>query len=511
MSLCHLYFEQTTSLHVEPLKAGLDGISLDINDIDSLKDYDVYIVELEKATKEISLKLRTLFKPKQDTFIYFIISPKHNLMLFQLTYLLGTKDIITQGQNIDKVIARITQDIKESKEKVVEPELNTVIDHTAISSRVLLVDLLRDKLTQDNNLTAITINIRNIEKIQKDLGLLKLEEQLTKTIYFMESLFEERLMFAQQDKDFFVVILEDVSFEDTKEMADEFHHLVLEDMAHKEFKFLIDVFAIDMHEMTPSESIMTFMDIKNKELNYIQMNSESLQHTSQTQNIINENSVLEDAFNNDIEFKLLNIYNGLVITTPSKIIKKTKDNIYVSFEQLQGVVMNIDRETILQSSIFLKDILAKIKIIDQKKKIAVLENFKFLNTNPNSRKYARVAPASKIPIKVSLKGLSLNGNILDLSIKSIAIKTKYTKKLDHFKDKHISLLFNIPNYRFDDGYTQLNLKAKVIVVLPLDKDGNYKVVCDLEEGSDDEPIIKEYVYDRQKELIIEIKKMSKLN
>lgn len=510
LSLCHLYFEQTSSLHVEPLKASLDGISLDIDEIDSLKEYDVYIIELDQATKEISLKLRALFKDKINPLIYFIVSSKYNLILFQLTYLLGTKDVITQGQKTDKVIEKINEDL-EAYKRINEPEQIITTENNSISSRILLVDFLREKLVKDNNLTAITIAIRNVDTMQKDLGLLKLEEQLTNTVFFMESLFEDRLMFAQVDKEFFVVLLEDISFDETKEMADEFHKLVLEDMAHNEYKFLVDVFVMDLKDMSPSESILTFVEIKNKELSYAHIHSDSLQHTSQTQNIINESSVLDDAFNTNTKFKLLNIYNGLVITTPSKIIKRTKDTAYVSFEQLQGVVIARDRETILQSSIFLKDILAKVKIIDQKKKIAVLDNFKFLNTNPNARKYARVTISSKISITVSLNSSNINGQIIDLSIKSIAIKTKYTKKVDKFKNEDVTLLFNIPNYRFDDGYVQLNLKAKVIVVLPLDNDGNCKVVCDFEEGSNDLLIVKEYVYDRQKELIIEVKKMSKLN
>jgi len=460
LSLCHLYFEQTTSLHVEQLKASLNGISLDINDVDLLKDYDAYIIELEQATKEISLKLRALFKDKQTPLIYFIISTKHNLMLFQLTYLLGTKDVITQGQKTDKVIAKINEDLELSK-KVVEPQEEITIEKSSISSRILLVDFLREKLVKNNNLTAITITIRNIDRIQKDLGLLKLEEQLASTIFFMEALFEDRLMFAQVDKEFFVVLLEDLSFDETKEMADEFHHLVLEDMAHNEYKFLVDVFAMDLKDMSTSESILTFSDIKNKELSYTQKHSDSLQHTSQTQNIISESSVLDDAFNNNTEFKLLNIYNGLVITTPSKILKRTKDTVYVSFEQLQGVVMGRDRETILQSSIFLKDILAKVKIIDQKKKIAVLEKFKFLNTNPNARKYARVTTSSKIPITVSLNSSNINGQIIDLSIKSIAIKTKYSKKVDNFKNEDVTLLFNIPNYRFDNAMFSYISKQKL--------------------------------------------------
>ena len=55
MSLCHLYNKQTSSLHVESLKSSFDGVSLDIQGIDTLDEYDVYIVELNKADKEVSI------------------------------------------------------------------------------------------------------------------------------------------------------------------------------------------------------------------------------------------------------------------------------------------------------------------------------------------------------------------------------------------------------------------------------------------------------------------------
>lgn len=511
MSLCHLYSEQTSSLHVEQLKEVLEGVSLDINNIDIIDDYDVYIIELEQATKEISLKLRSLLKAKVNPLIYFIISAKHNLILFQLTYLLGTKDVITQGQDTNKIISKIISNIKSNNTNQ-ELVIDEVYNLDLISSRISFLNLLEEKLEKQTKfINAITINIHNVNKIQKELGLVALEKYLNRTLLFMESLFEEKLIFSQYERNFYIVLLEDTDFEDIKEMANEFHHIVLDDIAHEEFKFMIDVFTVNFDDKTIDDAITIFNSIKNKELTFTQMHSESLEYTSQTQGVITEKSVLDEAYKKQVSFKLLNIYNGLVITTPSKILKKVDDNIYISFEQLQGVVMKMEKQTILQSGIFLQDILADIKVIDSKKKIAILENFGFLNTNANSRKYARVTTSRKIPISLAYIGITLNGNILDLSIKSIAIKSKYTKNVETIKYKIISISFNIPNYRFDNGYTQLKLNAKVIVVLPLDSDGNCKIVCDFEDGSDDESIIKEYVYDRQKELIIEIKKMSKLN
>jgi len=507
LSLCHLYNKQTSSLHVEKLKSSFDGVSLDLEDINKLKDYDVYIIELEQTDKELSSKLKTLFQDKNNSLIYFIVSSNYNLMLFQLTYFLKTKDIITKGQNTNNVIKRIATDLKE--EKIVVP-LITTTSSEIISSRVSFIDLLKQRLAINSQLTAITISIQNLSKITKDLNLLELEEYLYELLIFMESLFEERLIFSQLERDFYVVLLENTSFDDTKDMANEFHNLILEEMAHKEFKFLIDIFVVDLTTLSLEESINTFNSIKTKELNYSQMHSDTLQYTSKTQSVISENSVLDDAFNNKTEFKLLNIYNGLVISTPSKILKRTKEGIYISFEQLQGVVMGIEKETILQSSIFLQDILASIKVINHKKKIAVLEKFKFLSTNANARKFARVTTSRVIPISLNIGSSIINGQIIDLSIKSIAIKSRYSKKVESFKGEDVSIVFNIPNYRFDDGYTQLNISAKVMVVLPLDNEGNCKIVCDFNKASSDESIIKEYVYDRQKELIIEIKKMSKL-
>ncbi len=115
MSLCHLYNKQTSSLHVEKLKSSFDGVSLDLEDINKLKDYDVYIIELEQTDKELSSKLKTLFQDKNNSLIYFIVSSNYNLMLFQLTYFLKTKDIITKGQNTNNVIKRIATDLKVKK------------------------------------------------------------------------------------------------------------------------------------------------------------------------------------------------------------------------------------------------------------------------------------------------------------------------------------------------------------------------------------------------------------
>lgn len=605
MSFCYLYDKSPSSPSFKRLLDYFDASAyFDLNTVDKLEKYEVYIVDIQTVDKNISSKLNSLLKQKKDSLIYFIIPKKYNLMLIKLMFMIGTEDVFTQTQDVDKIISKINLDKEEHALTLFEKNLGRLSTNTqsfmaykdgrltyvsdkllkdlncetlekfednicssidinklfeeevelkqlissqqvskeyllksvkinknetviyfepyssvlksseafkSISSRVTFMELLKQKLNDSGSrLTAITIGINEIKKLQEDLKAEEIEEYSQDILYFMNSLLEDRLIFAQLDKYFYIVLFEDKEFDDVHEMADTFHKEVLTYLSNKEFKIAIDVFAMSLKNFNLGDIFSIFKNIKSKELTYEQKHSNLIQHTSSTQTVISENSLLDDAYRNKTEFKLLNIYNGLVISTPSKIVKKTADGIYVSFERLQGVVMKIENSTVLQSSTFLHDIQANIKIMDSKKKIAFLDDFKFLNTNVNARKYARVSTTNKIPISILCDGTTINGIILDMSIKSLAISVKYSNKVEELEGEKVSLSFNIPNFRFDEGYTRLKLSATVAVILRNQTDGICKIVCDLDKNSTSASVISEYVHDRQKELIIEVKKMSKL-
>ena len=96
MSLCYLYFESIVYPHIQNiLDAFEDSLSTNIDVTDSIDDYDIYIIEVNNANKEIAQKLVNIFKKKQHSLIYFIIPKNHSLLFFQLTFLLETKSVIT--------------------------------------------------------------------------------------------------------------------------------------------------------------------------------------------------------------------------------------------------------------------------------------------------------------------------------------------------------------------------------------------------------------------------------
>lgn len=607
MSLCHLYFKDSVSHHTQRILDSFENsTSIDLDELDKLDDFDVYIIELKETNQEISSKLRSLFKQKLNSLIYFIIPKKHNLMFFQLTYILGTKHLITQNIDTQKVIKKISEDIKtyeketlklliakatiqtqsfmiyknmqieQVSDKLLEDfECNTFeifkekfldkidveillekdtitknaipinatsskhysmssisITHNTkviflrvasqednelnfISSRVTFIELLKERVIQqnivDNELSAITLNIQNIKRLQKELNIIDLEDMLMDLLEFIESILEKKVIFAQIEINFYVILFEDISYKEINNRANNFNTKIINHISTQKYKPLIDIYTFNLSTLEFSEIISTFNNIKNKDLTQEESSSINIKHVTNTQNIMTEKNLLDDAFKYSTKIKVLNIFHGLVINTPSKILKITKDTIYISFESLQGVVINIEKRTVLQSPIFLQDIEATVKKIDLTRKIAVLENFKFLKTNANSRKYSRVTTSSKTPITLLVNGASINGYILDLSIKSIAITVKYTQSLDAIKTGNISLSFNIQNPKSDDGFSRLNINAKVIVVTMKDIQNNCKIVCDIDEDYMNDSILMQYIYERQKELIIELKKTAQLH
>jgi len=113
-----------------------------------------------------------------------------------------------------------------------------------------------------------------------------------------------------------------------------------------------------------------------------------------------------------------------------------------------------------------------------------------------------------VSVSIFLDSNHLIGNIIDFSIKSIAVRAKYSKRIETMHDKHVRIVFNIPNKKDEMGYIKLSIDVKIIFNTQADPDGFCKIVYDFDEENISESLLMEYVYDRQKELIIELKRVS---
>ena len=615
-NLCHLFYKVTNSIHIDAILSSFDNsISIDLNLTNSVDDYDIYIIELDQITKEITSKVKDIFKLKKDSLIYFIVPKNYNLILFQLAFLVNAKTLITQKQDSDKVIKKIKSDYKiftnnnfertlaksliktqnilcfKNNEPVFASEQFLIIfecgcisdikdrifsqidldklltDDISLTKQILIssnkkemfliksvsinvnnpqsykekliyfesyvsesscnkldfvlskirfIELLKDKILEksisNKSFSVITIHIENLKKIEIELNKLEKENLIKEFLIFTESILEKKIVFAQYNQEFYVTLFEDINFKDLKVRAQNFHIEYKKFISKQKVIPTIGLFAFDFKNLELNEILVTLEDIyTNKQLK-IKSNVENLEYINNFQDNMSDTEIidlmLEDSFMHKRELKLLNIYNGLCINTSSKIIKREDNKTYISFEQLQGIVMQNERETVLQFEEQIKDIRAKVKYIDLEKKFALIDNFEFLNSNANERKYSRVTCSLRTPVLISYHGITLNGEILDISVNSIAVKTKLTKRIDEIKVKDVILTFTLPLKSAHDGFVKLKLNAKVLFVSCDDE--NCKVITELNQKTTDESILMEYVYSRQKELIVEVKKMVKL-
>ena len=606
LRLCHLYNKASSYKYLDTLLNSFENSkSLDVSNIDSVDNYEIYIIELHDADREISLKLKNALAKKNHALIYFIIPKKHTLLLFQLTYLLQTKAIFTESQDVRKIVSKIISDekafIRDNLEKwlgyvkmttqnfliykdkklkyisegmltsfecssdeclktkvlpqidiegalsnegtyqlkiknllnkeenyslksltisdsdmicYLEKEVST-LNADVFSSRFSFIEVLKEKILErdisESDISLLTINIQDTKKLLKDLGIVEFETRFNDLLSFMKSTLNENIIFSQFENNFCVVLFEHISLDDLDVIADNLLTKASTYKKNQEFQVSLDLFSLNLNNREFSEVLSILQSLNNKRYSFTTENQNYIKNVSGRNANISAKDFLNDAYKNNVKLKILNIYHGLVINTSAIIVKISEATIYIKFESLQGIALDNERRTVLQSPSFSQDILAEVKQISLSKKIAVLENFKFLKTNANARKYARVSPSTKTPVAIHAEGKTTNGVMLDLSIKSIAINVKSSSIQAALKKTRVSLVFNLLDHNADNGYVQLNLDANITLLTEIDDTGHYKVICDLEQETHDIDIVLKYVYERQKELIVELKKISKLN
>ncbi len=389
-------------------------------------------------------------------------------------------------------------------------EQNCANDTGHISTRLTFIELLKDKMLEkmmsNKLLNLLTMKVNSVSKM-----LTKVDEEnfRKKFIYEIEQIIDSMLILAQYNTDFYVVMFENISFDTLKERAKNYHLQMLNFLNKQKLKHIVSICAVNIQNDELNPVLTTLDEIAEENIEENLLDADHIEYINdfqddmETSDIINY--LLDTIYINNNDLKLLNIYDGMSITTSSKIIKKADDVIYVKLEPIQGFVVDIDKTTILQSSVLAKSIKASVKYISVKDRYAILHNFRILDYNPNEREHGRVKSSKTVPIVISLIGLRVKGEMIDISATSIAIKVKKTKALNNILNKQIGLIFYVDDPKIRGGSVKLQESAVVLHESPLHEEGYIKLVCIFNENMQNENILIDYIYNRQKSIIQNIK------
>ncbi len=571
------------------------------------REYNLYLVDLEKVDKVISSLATDFFADVELPLIYFLLPKDYKTSLVQLAFILDAKSIITTTQDTKKVIAKIQKDMLKHEEYVQALSLgNNLINHHSYiiykdekfhyASKQLLRDLkcktmkelqrkvdnnidvkkffiddepvkrfISTEISKDStffiksirsgNYTLVSFELNNdyepkqenqnyisgrltyieflkdkvLEKMVADklLSILTIdiseasnkfspkdEEIFIKNfLHEVEMIIDSKLILAQYDADLYVVLFEDISFIQMQKKAQNYYLQILNFLNKQNLDIDAHIYAVNITDPELDPILKTLDAISENDFDNIPLDPSDVEYINDFQKNMDQEAkihyLLESIYENKNDLKLLNIYDGMSITTSSKILKKTDELLYVRVEELQSYVMDMDKTTILQSSVLTKSVKANVKYICQKEKYAILYKFRMLDYNPNERLHGRVKSAKLIPVVISLTGSRVKGELIDISAKSIALKVKKTKAMKNILNQEINLIFYIENIR--DKGASIKIEESVIVVYESEpmEDGSVKLVCLFDEDMENEGVIIDYVFNRQKSIIQSIKYLVK--
>jgi GGDEF domain-containing protein len=582
--------------------------SFDINSLIQLKEFGLYIIELEKIDEPIVEKVTKLFTSIDQPLIYFLIGKEYNFALLKLAVKLRAKSIITSNQDVKSIALEMKEDYKYAKDELLKYKIastaietlgflffkdkelsyaselflkelqlktieevkeqilselpldelldknislvieskrepsntykiktvgtldkNETIMYISLDKKELIktnqidfiynrfsfTEILKEKINQKQTskkeLCFLTLEIENIIKLRENINEVELYELIKDFLFQVATVLNNKVIMSEYCQNFYVVLFEDIEFEDFKTKIDKFYQELTTKISEQKYTPLFGMHIVDVgtHDLNFTLTILQKLVLKN--LLESDINAIKIEYITNIQDNMDEKDIihnlLEAVFTSQSDMKLLNFYKGLALNTPAKIVKIKNNDLYVRFESLQGLVMREEGETMLQSSRFSKDIRAVVKHISMEKKIVILTNFQLLPTSAISRKYSRVTTSSKTLVVLSYKGATLNGEVLDVSVTSIAIEVNYAKIFDLIENQTVKLTFILPTNANTDGFLRMKMDAKVVYQSCQEK--TCKVVCEFIKDESLESILMEYVYNRQKEIISELKMISK--
>ena len=405
----------------------------------------------------------------------------------------------SQIYNIDSSPSTVSDDKFIYLEKVSQSDLHHTLDVDFIKNRIYFIEILKEKILEksisDSKLGILTIQVDNISKLKGDWSAYEIEEAIHDLLLEVDTAMNSHTLLAQYDNGLYLTLFEDLDFEAIKAKALTIQDHILTYTKTQKIKPIVGLYAFDINDLELNKTLEIISDLSRDAVTQEDIQMQKLHKIINVNEDMDDTEVidilLQAVFTNKSPIKLINIYKGLCINTSSLILKKSSDAVDVTFQQLQGTVMNFEKSTVIQSSSFSKDITADVVYIDNSKKFARLNNFRFSQGSANSRKYSRVTCSQRTPIIVLHDKGTLNGTILDISMNSIAIKTRKHENIESLKHSVVTLNFTLPINNSLDGFVKLSLEAEVKFIM---SDIDYcKVIVNLYENQASESILMEYV------------------
>ncbi|MBN2782357.1 MAG: hypothetical protein JXQ66_03855, partial [Campylobacterales bacterium] len=202
-------------------------------------------------------------------------------------------------------------------------------------------------------------------------------------------------------------------------------------------------------------------------------------------------------------FKLYNLYNGVVISSKAEFAQFKNDSLILRLDKNQTKLVAFEKKTVLKLYMYEQSIEMNLDKIDVKNRLAVFKDFRLSEKNITKRKHTRVIADSNMVVNLIGDGKTFKGNILDLSIKSIATLFPYTNMIEKLEGKEVDLIFELVLVQSKISH-KIKQRVKISSAHINHANSVVKLICDLIPDIKNEEILARYIYSREKNIVNDV-------
>ncbi|QWV93790.1 PilZ domain-containing protein [Geomonas oryzisoli] len=201
--------------------------------------------------------------------------------------------------------------------------------------------------------------------------------------------------------------------------------------------------------------------------------------------------------------KLLNYYKGLPISYPATLVEVSGQVLELDVHPQQAVALGLSKRTCIKCGIFSHTLLAEVKDADVRRMMASLHNFSYVDLMAEQRASLRLELDPPCEAEITASGRTVAAMALDVSLGGFSALSSQPSQLE--KGAEVLLKVMMPNL-LHNTVTPLEVPATVVDVSCGD-DGD---LCRFAISSDAqaEGVLSRFIFQRQVDLIRELKEMS---
>ncbi len=199
----------------------------------------------------------------------------------------------------------------------------------------------------------------------------------------------------------------------------------------------------------------------------------------------------------NIPFSFLNVYKELPVSNDASIFDIKGKSVEFKTCALQIAAIHQNMETLIQAPFLNTNVLGRVVYLDSIHQLVSLSDFSYADVHFNKRSAVRVRLKTPLNVNLSVDGNRLSGMIRDISLQGCCVTTPAGAQLEKAHDiaLHLKLMH-------DNKILEASVPTRLIRIhgAPM-----YNCAMMFEHTSETERVLAIFVYQRQLEIIRELK------